>query len=93
MVVDSVEYKDLTFLTVGGLVLTGMEYELEGKLAEVTVGADGKKTTDTDKPIATKTGAFTADESGAGTWDLDFGSVAVQPGKAYVVYARRRPRS
>ncbi|MCI7512201.1 MAG: VaFE repeat-containing surface-anchored protein [Schaalia hyovaginalis] len=87
-VVDSVEYKDLTFPTVGGLVLTGMEYELEGRLYEVTIGADGKKSVDTDKPIATKTAAVTADKSGAGTWDLDFGSVAVQPGKAYVVYEK-----
>ncbi|MCI7671669.1 VaFE repeat-containing surface-anchored protein, partial [Schaalia hyovaginalis] len=87
-VVDSVEYKDLTFPTVGGLVLTGMEYELEGRLYEVTIGADGKKSVDTDKPIATKTATVTADKSGAGTWDLDFGNVAVQPGKAYVVYEK-----
>ncbi|WP_320660027.1 SpaA isopeptide-forming pilin-related protein, partial [Schaalia hyovaginalis] len=87
-VVDSIEYKDMVFPTIGGLMLTGMEYDVEGKLYEVTVGADGKKSVDTDKPIATKTGTFTADESGAGTWDLDFGDVTVQPGKTYVVYEK-----
>ena len=63
-----------------GLV-AGEAYSVSGSLFEV---ADGRTVGDA---IVTKTEQFTASDSGAGEWTVEFGRVAgLEPGKQYVVF-------
>ncbi len=70
-VVDTLHYKGL---------VAGEKYEVKGTI--YAVNGDNE-----EEVKETKTAEFTADASGQGDWDLDFGSVKnLEAGKSYVVY-------
>ena len=69
-VVDTIYYTDL---------VAGESYQLTGALMKIT--ANGQAQT-----IATQTAKVVADATGTGTWSLNFGTLALEPGTKYVIF-------
>ena len=69
-VVDTIYYTDL---------VAGESYQLTGALMKIT--SNGQAQT-----IATQTAKVVADATGTGTWSLNFGTLALEPGTKYVIF-------
>ncbi|CAI3274210.1 hypothetical protein CIRMBP1248_02146 [Enterococcus cecorum] len=69
-VVDTIYYTNL---------VAGESYQLTGALMKIT--ANGQAQT-----IATQTAKVVADATGTGTWSLNFGTLALEPGTKYVIF-------
>ncbi|QRV02120.1 VaFE repeat-containing surface-anchored protein [Arcanobacterium phocisimile] len=66
-------------ITYTGLV-AGAQYKVTGTLMKV----DGETVTPVANAVVSKT--LAASDNGAGTWDIDFGTVKLEAGTTYVVY-------
>ena len=69
-VVDTIYYTDL---------VAGESYQLTGALMKITAN-------DQAQAIATQTAKVVADATGTGTWSLNFGTLALEPGTKYVIF-------
>ncbi|MDD7764777.1 MAG: SpaA isopeptide-forming pilin-related protein, partial [Peptoniphilaceae bacterium] len=75
VVVDKIKYSGL---------IPNEKYEVIGIIYEVKDG----KLVNPDQPVAVNNGVgeYTADKTGNGEWELNFGEIKIDSGKSYVVY-------